>query len=272
MFPLTIYDVGACYGINYILPQWFDSMRDQRAYLQNMTKVAVEPLHEEYKTIKESGFYQHVYTLALSDKNGTTDFYLTRAKHCASLYKPDHNVASDIIIAPSTEDFDIVETRKVQTWTIDHLMEQSNTKPDWIKLDTQGAEQAILDGGSNALEHATVVILELNSKDQYKNSPPAHQTIAFMSDRGFSIAACNYKPHCPSENDFVFVKDFQQLNQEKEYWSVLLALSLFSLDMQVKRFLELVDEQGKSKLSTTMQIALKKIECEAAIFSKQKLG
>jgi FkbM family methyltransferase len=60
-------------------------------------------------------------------------------------------------------------------------------KPDMIKVDVQGAELSVLNGGQDVLAAAQVVVLEVALIEQYAGGPLFADVIGYMAQRGLFV-------------------------------------------------------------------------------------
>tara|TARA_R110002074_G_scaffold316814_2_gene487290 strand:- start:2133 stop:2795 length:663 start_codon:yes stop_codon:yes gene_type:complete len=75
---------------------------------------------------------------------------------------------------------------KMKTTTLDDIVSSHGIRQvDLLKIDVQGAELEVLVGGSNTLDLAHVVLLELSVSDCNAGAPNAAQIIGFMYGKGF---------------------------------------------------------------------------------------
>jgi FkbM family methyltransferase len=63
--------------------------------------------------------------------------------------------------------------------------------PDYLKLDVQGAELAILQAGQDTLGQTGLVEVEVEFAEMYTGQPLFHDVAAFMCDRGFELLYLN---------------------------------------------------------------------------------
>jgi FkbM family methyltransferase len=63
--------------------------------------------------------------------------------------------------------------------------------PDFLKLDVQGAELGILQGGEKTLQRTGLVEVEVEFVEMYSGQPLFHDIASFMSDRGFELLYLN---------------------------------------------------------------------------------
>jgi len=72
--------------------------------------------------------------------------------------------------------------------TLDAVTRNSGfSAPDFVKLDTQGAELAILEGAAETLRSAEAVLMEVNLLEIYAGAPLLERSVAFMAERGFRV-------------------------------------------------------------------------------------
>lgn len=260
---IVFYDIGARLGANYMLPEWFNHMRPASAYTGHMRKVAFEPDEAECKKLLASGHYDTALPYAIAGKDGKRTLYILQEPTCSSLFRPDMAVISEIFPPDIAQKFTVVREVEMDVRNLDSVVADGLPMPDWLKLDTQGAEHEILTSAPMCLQNASVVIAELSSIQQYREQPLAHETLAFLATQGFHLLTCNYKPHCPTEHDFVFIKNFSRLTTAREYFSVLLLLSLYGQDIAKKVLLTQVRETLPANDAATIETAVLQCENEA---------
>lgn len=107
--------------------------------------------------------------------------------------------------------------------TLDEVTRDSAfSQPDFIKLDTQGAELAVLEGGGNALRATEAVLMEVNFLEIYTGVPLFDRVVAFMAERGFRVYdICGFMRR-PLDNalwqaDVIFVKSSSPLVASKQW-------------------------------------------------------
>ncbi|MEO0557744.1 MAG: FkbM family methyltransferase [Bacteroidota bacterium] len=103
------------------------------------------------------------------------------------------NTASSSLLAPGAalhEHASFIEfgdTEEVNVARLDSLFSDL-VRPDdvvTLKVDTQGYEQAVLNGAESVLDRIDTVLLELSWVPLYDEEPPAETIIAWMRERGF---------------------------------------------------------------------------------------
>jgi FkbM family methyltransferase len=79
----------------------------------------------------------------------------------------------------------IVATETVQLRTLDSLIKDFPSDRIYLKIDTQGFEQAILDGAGEFLKKCVGVQLELPVEHLYEGTWRFEEAVAYMRERGF---------------------------------------------------------------------------------------
>jgi FkbM family methyltransferase len=140
--------------------------------------------------LKSTGYS---YTIKLlGDIKKEVDFYIQRDNlkgTGASYYKEITTLYDDPIIIKKT------------LTTLDELVAEHTF--DIIKIDTQGSELNIINGGSNTIAKATYVILELQIKQYNLQAPNMKDVIKKMATLGFINFEVIENHHWPN-NDGLF--------------------------------------------------------------------
>lgn len=136
----TYVDVGGRDGVG---PPWL-SIQDLIAV------VGFEPDPEECERLNRRSRPRHrALCAALSDHVGTADLHLARSRGASSLLKPNFAVLDHF---PETARFATERTIQVECTTLDTLAQAGDlTQLDFLKLDVQGAELKVLEGGAGIL-------------------------------------------------------------------------------------------------------------------------
>lgn len=147
------------------------------------------------KFIKNISSNYYLEVLSYED-NIDVDFYMT---------KDDELCTGNSLYLENTkhyaEDKIIVEKRK--TKKLDTLF--PNISFDLIKIDVQGAEIDVINGGLATINNAEYIIIETSIKEYNKNAPLENKTISTMQDIGFK----NFKEieaHFYPTQDHEFIK------------------------------------------------------------------
>jgi FkbM family methyltransferase len=146
------YDIGANYGFYTLLSQEFITNGEIHVF---------EPNPNIFQLLKENSrldIFKNTFLnkLALSDKNGESEFYNLDIK--------GHSGASSLIKYDHFKKYEII---KVKTMKLDDYI--SNYKPpNLIKIDTEGSENLILKGGLNLIKKfRPIIIMEFWPDDNH---------------------------------------------------------------------------------------------------------
>lgn len=181
----------------------------------------VDPvLCEELNKKDNAGIHFYSYALGKSQEERT--FYDTRHPMCSSLYKPNEAL---IDIFQNLEVARLKQTFSVQTVSMDYFAAINKIGPvDFIKIDIQGAELDVFEGGKNVLKDVLVVVSEVEFVPIYEEQPLFGDVSAFLQKHGMifhkflGLAGRTVKPivfkndlNYPSQHlwsDAVFIRDF----------------------------------------------------------------
>ena len=204
---ITCLDIGANCG------QFFDSIKD--LYPQSsITMVEANPHCERFLQRKNSPYHM----IALSDKKGILEFFTTKKKprsKGASFYPEVNwkNIKEDDILKIS-----------VPVSTLDILFE--NQKFDLVKIDVQGAELDIINGGTEFLQSNNFLLIEVSLVEYNQGAPLAVDVVKRLENLGFDILDC-IDDHISAgqviQLDLLFSKNINAHNTDcvKEYTNVL---------------------------------------------------
>lgn len=174
--PLIIFDIGARGGIN---ARW-------RRFFHLINYVGFEPEKSECSRLnsKTYGYNATFWPYALGGKEENRPFYVCKSPGSSSLLKP--NV--DFIDAfPYSTHMQVTDELTIDTTTLDKVCNQKSILPDYIKVDTQGSELEILEGGEKSLRKTLFIELEVEFNPQYKNQPLFPDIDLYLRDRGFQL-------------------------------------------------------------------------------------
>jgi FkbM family methyltransferase len=125
------------------------------------------------------------YPVALGKTEETREFYETQHPMCSSLYPPDERYA-DLF-----HNFEVARLKKISridTVSLDHFVQAHDIGPvDFIKIDIQGAELEVFQGGVEALKHVLCIICEVEFVPLYKNQPLFGDVDAFLRSQGMQF-------------------------------------------------------------------------------------
>lgn len=185
--PLYYCDIGALGGIDNPV---IDMLRNQHV----IRVIGCEPNEEECQRLRIAHPNDIYLPFIISDEDGERDLYVTRFKACSSCLKPDTEYLATMSYAPL---FQIASVSRMPAKRFDSLISSGTVPtPDFVKLDVQGYELAVLKGFGRHLDHVLGVRLETHVRQMYKQQPLFHEILDFMVSRGFLLRDCRLTfPH-----------------------------------------------------------------------------
>lgn len=171
---LVVADVGAAYGTD---SRWHP--------VENLTQfVTFEPdtRSQDYTTTKKTVNF----ATGLSNEKGQNLLYLTKLPAASSLYP----INSEQIQNFATREWhEIVGSTLIELDTLDNcLANRPELKPDFLKVDVEGADLDVLKGGLNTLENSIMGLqIEVSFIERHKGAPFFRETDAFLQERGFAL-------------------------------------------------------------------------------------
>jgi FkbM family methyltransferase len=125
-----------------------------------------------------------VVRTALHDSNAERLLYVTRNPGCSSLRPPNTEFLKRF---PNPARFDVVEQRQIATTRLDSL----DCRPHFIKVDTQGSELAILQGGASLLESVVGIEIEVEFAPLYSGQALFSDVDLFLRQHHFELRDLN---------------------------------------------------------------------------------
>lgn len=175
-YPFTYIDVGAMGGV----PLKWNCMLDA------MKIIAFEPDPREFNKLKGNNIKYLNY--ALHDKSEDLKFYITKSRGKSSVLKPNAGVLSQY---EDEERFQVIREEVIPSTRVrnlDSVIEENYIQDvDFIKLDTQGSELFILQGGQKLIPMIFGTQIEVEFIEMYKRQPLFRNIDEFMDNEGFSL-------------------------------------------------------------------------------------
>jgi FkbM family methyltransferase len=166
---------------------------------QNSKIYAFEPNPEQFniclnKSINHENI--NVEQLAISDKNGSLDFYITHGNVGASSLLEPINVPF-----ASTQNFTkiSVESKRLDDW----LEQNKIDVVDIMWLDTQGIELAALKSMGDKLKKVKFIHCEASELPYYKGHLLKTDLVEFLESVGFELIFINEAYHPFNEGDII---------------------------------------------------------------------
>lgn len=185
--PLTLIDIGARGGLQ---PNW----KKARPHLR---VIGFEPDTQEFARLARTNDPRKTLYIntALHREPAELILNIGRDAGTSSLLEPNWDYLNRF---PDPERFQIVRRVAVKVDTLDRVLPGHDVRePDFIKIDTQGAELAILEGGRAMLARQVFgVELEVNFGALYVGQPHFGELDALLGNLGFQLMdlrPCNWK-------------------------------------------------------------------------------
>jgi FkbM family methyltransferase len=119
------------------------------------------------------------YPVALGRKEESRKFYETTHPMCASLYKPNEDL---IGLYNNFEVSYLKSVSNIDTVSLDLFAEQNNIgQIDFIKIDIQGAELEVFNGGIAVLKDVLAIVCEVEFLPLYENQPLFGDVCKFLA-------------------------------------------------------------------------------------------
>lgn len=126
------------------------------------------------------------HPVALGRREEERPFYMTNHPMCASLYKPNERLIERY---NGMEVAMLKAVSTIKTVSLDYFARENNIGPvDFIKIDIQGAELDVFQGGTSTLKDVVAIVTEVEFIHHYENQPLFGDVCDFL-------AKCNLSFH-----------------------------------------------------------------------------
>lgn len=142
-----------------------------------------EPEDRAYRALGNSDPMRVVHNFALDKTPGEQTLHLTKKRECSSFLLPRQAWLSSF---PEPDRFLVEQDVNVKSMNLDSLID-STPAVDLIKLDAQGGELRILQGGSQMLRKVLAVEVEVEFNAIYQQQPLFSDIDRFLRDFGFEL-------------------------------------------------------------------------------------
>lgn len=180
-----VFDAGGRFGLH---PTWKDFSGELEYYLFEPDPSEAERLRKKY----EHRFDEiKIVESALLDSIGETRIYTFRNQAMSSSHR--RNPVSPLFKGEREQEVEIVGHIDAKTITVDSFCDEHGISLDFMKLDTEGSEYAILRGSIQQLNNGVMGVRCEVSFDNIFEGTPLFSTIHdFMLNHGYYILNLNY--------------------------------------------------------------------------------
>lgn len=174
---LTVYDIGAAKGI----------VSSCLAKLPNVSQIhAFEPIPKIYAQLEANMQLVpkvNCHNVALGNTSGLSTMYISNKTDSSSLLPMAELHKTQMPI-----NLDITHQIQVPVVRLDdYVKQQKLSKPYLIKIDVQGYEKNIIEGGINTISQAKHCILEMSFHSLYEGSPLFDDIYRLMRSLNFNL-------------------------------------------------------------------------------------
>jgi hypothetical protein len=129
-----------------------------------------------------------------------TEKYIFGGTHSASFYKAKDQLA----FFPNSLNS---KKEKAVICKLDDIYRRDKLHyPDTIKIDVQGYELFVLQGGKNVLSHARYLVIELSFREFYKDQPPLSDILKFLEKNHYEFVDFGHQLRSRREGDYDLVQ------------------------------------------------------------------
>ena len=176
---ITLLDIGSAGGVE---PRW-RSCRSQIQY------IGVEPDSRSSAALMESPeaklFAEYrIVPKAVWNKNDSISLNFCRKPMVSSHFIPKQDFVARY---PLSERFDVLSSASMSCQTIDEILSTDSSPCDFIKLDIQGGELAVLQGAESTLNQCLGLEIEVEFLRIYEDQPLFGDICAFLQVRSIEF-------------------------------------------------------------------------------------
>jgi FkbM family methyltransferase len=177
--PLVLVDVGARGGVR---ANWLPARPHLRV-------IGFEPEEREFKQLalkaEAEGGTIRFFNTALHNRRGPLQLFIAKDRGLTSMFEPDRGFLDTF---PDARRFETVDVVEIEADTLDNVLQAASiTDVDFVKVDTQGSELFVLEGGRRTLEHVVGAEVEVEFAPIYKGQPLFADVDRYMRDAGFAL-------------------------------------------------------------------------------------
>jgi len=211
------------------------------------------------------------FPVALGSKEEQRMFYETDHPMCSSLYKPNEALINKY---NNMEFATLKSAYPIETVSLDYFINNNNIgSVDFIKIDIQGAELDVFQGGMNTLKEVVAIVSEVEFVHHYIDQPLFGDICTFLAEnelmfhkflgmagRSLKPIVINNNPYIPTQEmwaDAMFIKDIfkiSDLSPSKLLKLGLLAFTYGSPDVTFQCFKYYDEKKGTGLLKSLLDV------------------
>jgi FkbM family methyltransferase len=183
----VVADVGARYGMH---PSWND-------FDSRLRYIAFEPDPEEAQRLKShiasSQLLEYeVLPIALDRYEGKRDFYLLKHRGLSSCLKPDLTSECFRYLKPGQAE--VEKVLSLEVCRLDNVLSTMDVVPDFLKVDTEGTEQDVIEGAEALIGRGMLGIRSsCNFQPCFIGQRLFSETHDYLMERDFFLLNIDYK-------------------------------------------------------------------------------
>jgi len=135
----------------------------------------------------EHNEFWHIEECALAEESGILEFHVMNNSKFSSLHEPDHSKVDIFNQLNDTREKIKVEVKKLES-VFKHYQETLKFNHPMLKMDTQSADNRVIQGGLNIVREFCGIQSELSLISIYKNSTDYRISLSFLEQLGFTIS------------------------------------------------------------------------------------
>jgi FkbM family methyltransferase len=220
---LSILDIGARFGIE-------SSGLGPLCELDRLQLVGIEPDPAEANRLRnplKGRAYETVYTTAVWDKKTSAELYVTECVGCTSKLEPDMEALREYRIGHW---FKPIKKIVIDYNRLDSVVETQSIF-DIIKIDVQGGEWNVIQGGPELFSKCSAIILEAHFIPIYKGQKTIDEILQILRPMGFRLIKIETGGEAFDgeivEANCIFVKETEKIHTKNELLKQLLVATLF---------------------------------------------
>lgn len=198
--PNVIYDIGAS------TLHWTKAAKN---VWPNSQLCAFDAIEEAEKLYKSKNIKYNIGVISDQD-NKIVKFYENKENPAGNSYYKEIGHPNSVNVYPENS---YIERKAM---TLETIVKRNNfLLPDLVKIDVQGAELDILNGGMNIINNAKYLIIELQNVEYNRGAPLENVTIDYLQSNGWEIVESKFSNNGP-DADYLFINKNYRISNNNE--------------------------------------------------------